>query len=114
VNAAKTWRRGAGIAVVIVVAILQGGCISSAGIGPEAAQLDISTHTAPDGSFDGWPQDKWWHAYGEAELDRLVAHALDKHPDLIVAHARLAEAAAAIAYVSARLQPTLGFNGTSV
>jgi len=99
--------------IFIVTGALLGGCISSAGIAPEATKIDISASAAPAGSFDAWPEDRWWEAYGEAELNRLVSAALDKHPDLTVAHARLAEAAAAIAYVSAKLEPGLNFNADS-
>ncbi len=36
----------------------------------------------------------WWHAYGDAELDRLVAIALQESPDVAIAASRIAQARA--------------------
>ncbi|MQY52541.1 efflux transporter outer membrane subunit [Rhodocyclus tenuis] len=41
-----------------------------------------------------WPQDRWWAALGDAQLDRLIDMALADSPSLHVAEARLAKARA--------------------
>jgi NodT family efflux transporter outer membrane factor (OMF) lipoprotein len=63
---------------------------------PLAAQL--SHGQAP------WPQERWWTALGDAQLDRLIDTALAEAPSLQVAEARLRQAQAqADAYGAARL-----------
>src|SRR3984893_957356 len=50
-----------------------------------------------------WPADLWWHAYGDPQLDALVAEALAGSPSLGIAQARLRAAQAqAIAAGAAR------------
>src|ERR1700732_1830227 len=39
-----------------------------------------------------WPADLWWHAYGDPQLDALVAEALAGSPSLGIAQARLGAA----------------------
>ncbi|MBV9251781.1 MAG: efflux transporter outer membrane subunit, partial [Acetobacteraceae bacterium] len=41
-----------------------------------------------------WPDDKWWHAYGDAQLDALMTEALAGSPSLQIAQARLRQAQA--------------------
>jgi len=41
-----------------------------------------------------WPADLWWHAYGDPQLDALVAEALAGSPSLEIAQARLRAAQA--------------------
>lgn len=38
---------------------------------------------------DGWPQAQWWHRYGDAQLDALVARGLQHAPAMSVARARV-------------------------
>lgn len=78
-----------------LVAVLA-GCASPAGIEPQARPLDgaevglAGTEAAPAISLE------WWRELGDAQLDRLVERALQDHPDLKVAQARLARAAAGV------------------
>ena len=39
-----------------------------------------------------WPELRWWRAYGDAQLDRLVEQALSAQPSLAVAQARIEQA----------------------
>src|ERR1700748_530876 len=41
---------------------------------------------------DAWPEDNWWHAYGDPQLDALMSDALAGSPTLQVAQARLRQA----------------------
>ena len=49
----------------------------------------------------------WWHQLGDAELDALVAQALDGGPDMAAAAARVREARAERAFVAARDDPSV-------
>src|SRR5207244_9464337 len=51
-----------------------------------------------------WPAELWWQAYGDPQLDALVAEALAGSPSLAIAQARLRAAQAqALAAGAARL-----------
>ncbi|HEX3701631.1 MAG TPA: efflux transporter outer membrane subunit [Phenylobacterium sp.] len=54
-----------------------------------------------------WPADRWWSAYGDAQLDRLIDEALAGSPDLATAQARLRKAQAATAQARAATLPHL-------
>lgn len=41
-----------------------------------------------------WPDENWWRAYGDSQLDSLIAEALQGSPDLAAASARLRRAEA--------------------
>lgn len=59
-----------------------------------AAPASLATAGAGDIRLarDGWPDANWWRAYGDAQLDALVAHALEASPSLDAAAARIAQA----------------------
>jgi outer membrane protein TolC len=52
-----------------------------------------------------WPGDNWWTRYGDAQLDALVAEALEGAPSIAVAEARLRRAQAASAISRAATLP---------
>ncbi len=54
-----------------------------------------------------WPNDTWWHAYGDSQLDDLMQAALAGSPTLKVAQARLSLAQAFAEGRRAETQPTL-------
>ncbi|WP_294392947.1 efflux transporter outer membrane subunit [uncultured Sphingomonas sp.] len=53
----------------------------------------------------------WWHAYHDAELERLIALALNDGPDIRIAAARIAQARAAERVARASLLPQVDANG---
>lgn len=59
-----------------------------------------------------WPRDDWWHRYGDAELDALIAEALSSSPSLSAAQARIARADAAAGIARSALLPQVSGNGT--
>jgi NodT family efflux transporter outer membrane factor (OMF) lipoprotein len=59
-----------------------------------------------------WVSDRWWDAYGDAQLSKLVDEALANSPTLAQAEARLASADAQAAQSRAALMPTLAANGS--
>ena len=87
-------------AALIALALGLGGCANFAGIGPQARM------TEPQALGLGSPVAKaapavptvasptWWARFGDAQLDALVQQALQNHPTLRIAQARVARAQA--------------------
>ncbi len=78
------------------------------GAGPEPAEIasfaDTQSFAAPT---TDWPSDRWWDAYGDAQLSTLVDEALKGSPTLAEAEARLGSANAATTVARAALLPSL-------
>ncbi|MBZ8141153.1 multidrug transporter [Rubrivivax gelatinosus] len=55
-----------------------------------------------------WPENRWWQAYGDRQLDALVDEALAGAPDMAAAAARLQRAASYTQVAGAALLPQLG------
>jgi outer membrane protein, multidrug efflux system len=49
----------------------------------------------------GWPSQQWWRAYGDPQLDSLIARALASSPTIVIAHTRVAQAKSDIDLVRA-------------
>src|SRR5581483_4049194 len=100
----NTGRESAGCAG-IVKALLAASLFAAAGCSPlprmdappsmrKVEQLGATnSFTAP---ASAWPGDRWWRAYGDPQLDRLIEEALRDAPDLQLAQARVAAAAAVV------------------
>jgi NodT family efflux transporter outer membrane factor (OMF) lipoprotein len=58
-----------------------------------------------------WPKEEWWKAYGDLQLDALIAEALQDSPSLKIAAARVRAAAAEAGITEADLWPTLNASG---
>ncbi|MGF6378599.1 multidrug efflux system outer membrane protein [Paraburkholderia atlantica] len=48
-----------------------------------------------------WPAGQWWSAYGDPQLDSLIARALSSSPTILIAHTRVAQAKSDIDLVRA-------------
>jgi NodT family efflux transporter outer membrane factor (OMF) lipoprotein len=59
-----------------------------------------------------WPADDWWSAYGDAQLDGLMAEALAGSPTLAAAEARVRKAGALTAQAHAGLLPQVSANAS--
>lgn len=83
---------------VAASAVLLAGCASFQGIAPTATPTDKVALPAAgvDGAQDAWPQQDWWSAYGDPQLDKLISHALENSPTLATARSRIARAQAAV------------------
>ena len=80
------------------------GCASSSGINPVATTIsgaDLGLSTGAAAAADPALAADWWRAFGDPQLDALMARALAGQPGLKVAQARLARAEAAVASVHA-------------
>jgi NodT family efflux transporter outer membrane factor (OMF) lipoprotein len=62
-------------------------------VGASTLTAERTLATAPINE-DAWPQDSWWHAYGDPQLDALMTEALAGSPSLQIAQARLRQAQA--------------------
>lgn len=59
-----------------------------------------------------WPQENWWSAYGDPQLDALVAEALAGAPDVAAAQARIMRARGASEVAGAATLPTINGQGS--
>lgn len=62
----------------------------------------------------GWPDDRWWQAYGDAQLTQLIEEGLQASPDAAIAAARFRRAQAQAQTAGAPLLPSLDANGQAV
>ncbi len=86
------------------VALLLAGC----GLIPPRPTPPALRQSAPLGADllqagGQWPAADWWHAYGDADLDTLIARALERSPSLDAAQARFASAQASVRTAAALL-----------
>jgi NodT family efflux transporter outer membrane factor (OMF) lipoprotein len=85
-------------------------CASVPNLGPKPMPHVASDYASAQ-SFAGpataWPADGWWRAYGDAQLDRLMAEGLAGSPDLQAAAARMRSAEGFAQRAGAALQPTI-------
>jgi NodT family efflux transporter outer membrane factor (OMF) lipoprotein len=105
-------RRGH-FAVAAFASVLLAGCASTGGLHPTATPADPAS-LATQRSFSGvkadtatWPQQGWWKALGDAQLDKLVDEALADNPDMTLVDARVRAALAAAGAADAARKPTL-------
>jgi len=75
---------------------------------PAAAYATAQTFAAQPAE---WPGGRWWEAYGDEQLGRLIHEALAGSPDIAVARARLEKAQAGVGTARAALFPTLQGQG---
>ncbi|MGZ5781017.1 MAG: TolC family protein, partial [Burkholderiaceae bacterium] len=83
----------------VIGTLLLSACASYKGIAPTASAIGRVDIAAPAGiapSSDAWPQDNWWLAYGDSQLNQLIQHALANSPTLAAAQSRIARAQAAL------------------
>ncbi|MEO7127806.1 MAG: efflux transporter outer membrane subunit [Rhodoferax sp.] len=95
---------------VLVLALGLTACADMSGVAPaqsklrDPASLGLAANSAavPAVSVD------WWHEFGDAQLDRLIAQALSSSPSLGLAQARLARAQAMAGMAKAATLPQVG------
>ncbi|SNR80457.1 efflux transporter, outer membrane factor (OMF) lipoprotein, NodT family [Methylobacillus rhizosphaerae] len=95
------------------------GCISMDGIDPKSTTTSVdelatgqaitqARHDLP------WPQQEWWQVFQDIQLNELVAHSLQQHPDIRAARARITMAEAQAQMVGALRAPQASINSTLV
>ena len=92
-------------------------CASSGGLQPQGRLLDADslhserTLATSDLAVAAFPASDWWRAFGDPQLDALVAEALAGHPSLDAADARLRQAQAQAGVARADRLPSLSVSG---
>lgn len=86
------------------------GCLNSRGILSHAQALSsqdlVTDHAIEEAVQEAtWPQDRWWQAYGDPQLDAWVERALQHNPGLAAVAARVHEAMAQTGVSAAAQQP---------
>ena len=89
------------IATAAATLALLAGCIgvppdTTRGAGPDADAAKVRLAGDIVLPADAWPAEQWWQAYGDPQLNELVARALRDNPTLATAQARLAGARAVV------------------
>lgn len=88
-------RRSARHLAALAAALALAGCANMSGIEPKASlRGGQDLGLAAPGAQPFMPAPQWWRDFGDEELDRLVALALEGNPNLKLAQARLARAQA--------------------
>jgi multidrug efflux system outer membrane protein len=88
--------------------------LASCSVGPAYKRPDIPLppkwqETSSDEGAAVWPSADWWHGFGSARLDELIAEAERSNDDLAVAIARVQEADAQARIAGAPLLPSIDF-----
>jgi NodT family efflux transporter outer membrane factor (OMF) lipoprotein len=97
----------------VCAALFMVGCAQLPDLG-EAAQLKPVEAFPSSASLQAptadWPEDQWWTAYGDPQLNALIDEALMSSPDLAAATARLQRAEAMTQITGAALKPQVSAN----
>lgn len=99
---------------VLLLALLTGACASVPQLPPAAmprAPVLATEARSLNGTATAWPADAWWHGYGDAQLDGLMAEALAKSPSLDAAAARIRTADGYAKQAGAALLPSINASG---
>lgn len=90
------------------------GCatIPNLGAKPQPAQMDsFATQRSFAAPAVDWVSDRWWDAYGDAQLSALIDQALSRSPSLVEAEARMREADAQVDQSRSALLPSADLEG---
>jgi NodT family efflux transporter outer membrane factor (OMF) lipoprotein len=96
------------LAVVSTAVLLLAGCASPGPQGAPQMRATAAQVGLPDDQHTTTVDAQWWHQYGDAQLDDLVARALAGSPSLAAASARVASAQAAVAARRGGYAPQVG------
>lgn len=91
--------------------LVLGACADMGHIAPQSTQIDANTLGGVDhenaGPVAQWPQTQWWKAYGDPQLDALIATALSDNPNLRIAEARVRQAQSLAGVAEAATLPSI-------
>jgi NodT family efflux transporter outer membrane factor (OMF) lipoprotein len=108
-------RRGSLSLTMMCAALLIAGCAQLPEMGQapalKGADVFLTTDSFKAPTAD-WPQDRWWNAYGDAQLDSLIDEALAGSPDMAAASARLQQAEAMARVVGSATKPQISANAS--
>jgi NodT family efflux transporter outer membrane factor (OMF) lipoprotein len=104
---------------VIALFVLVSACAAPGGLPTPAKTLDANTLaasrtlSATPTRDTAWPAQDWWKAYGDAQLDTLVAEALDGGPSMRIADARVRKALAVAGVANAARSPQANLDASA-
>jgi efflux transporter, outer membrane factor (OMF) lipoprotein, NodT family len=75
--------------------------------------LESASSLQAEGASRNWPQQRWWTAYGDAQLNALVDEALAGSPSVAMAQARILQARGAAETAGAAILPSLTGQGSA-
>lgn len=106
----------ANILKLLATAILLSGCAIIPDLGEAPKPRTTESYSAEkmfsSSSVGEWPDVRWWEAYGDAQLNRLMEEALAKAPALEEAEARVKQAVAIEEQAGASLYPNISASGS--
>ncbi len=98
------------------MALSLAGCATVPPMGEKAVMIDpaslASAQAIPSQNAD-WPTSDWWSAYGDAQLNDLIAQGLAHSPDIATAAARIASAEALANQTGAILRPSINADASA-
>lgn len=98
-----------------LAAALAAGCAPLPDVGPKpvprAPDSIAAVQSLPATPEGAWPAERWWQAYGDAQLDALIAEGLNGSPDVAAAAARLRRAGGLAQQAGAARLPSLDVSG---
>lgn len=100
--------------LAIAASALLSGCITPPRLGTPPAPRPAAayeTTTSFAASATEWPSGEWWTAYGDPQLDSLIAEALQSAPTMAQAAARLRRAEALVGSANAAALPSISADG---
>ncbi len=100
------------LGAMLCAALLLAACADMGSLPKPATRLDAQGVGAVEVPAFAWPDDRWWTAFGDPQLDGLVDRALAGSPDLAAAAARLARANAEAQLAKSYLGPSLSGVGS--
>lgn len=108
------WNPACLLGFVFVLVLASAGCMR---LGPDYSRPDAG-FTIPSHFFSGKPaetaayvpQDKWWQAFGDSGLNRVVSVVVKNNPDIAQAAAGVMEARAVLTQTGADQYPSLNLN----
>jgi NodT family efflux transporter outer membrane factor (OMF) lipoprotein len=101
--------------LVLLGPALLAACAPVPHLGPAPAIRSASTLASAQSlpaTAAAWPADRWWTAFGDAQLDALIDEGLSGSPDIALAAARVRTAEALAQQAGAALGPSLAVDGS--
>jgi NodT family efflux transporter outer membrane factor (OMF) lipoprotein len=91
---------------LVTVLLMLAGCADFSGIAPQSTLLApqvLNANSQTDVTV--FPQQRWWQAYGDSQLDDLEAQAIAHNPSLKIAQSRMLQAQAAVSVADSARYP---------
>ncbi|OOG49262.1 efflux transporter outer membrane subunit [Rhodanobacter sp. C01] len=98
-------------AIATALALLLAACAIPAKLNHPNLRDDVPLAGLQAPARAGWPDTDWWRAYGDPQLDQLIAIAMKQSPDLEQAHSRVVNAEQSVRLAAA--QAGLNVNGNA-